>query len=298
MSNTLDLKSSGFGIELEGFILGPDGKPLSRINGESSYLVLNQALLNPEWLSAELLSCQAEIKSKVHASLNQAIKEIVLFRDIINFKLNEISPGAYFATVATCDMTHVELLAADQTAPSFERIKQWTQTARGCEILLSSATCSMQICVSEHFVGMHQDAKWLWTQKAFAYLSKNADSILSLNHTNRYVIGEQLIREVKYDNFVHAGLIDVFGVEGITRPNGMLLDKWYMAHSGVTSIEQMNSKDGHSILAKAKMIPGTTNVICIEYRFKDAIEDIPQCAQDIYDVHEDLCLSVIFDKSM
>mgnify|MGYP006419562407 CR=1 FL=1 len=292
MSNTLDLKSSGFGIELEGFILGPDGKPLSRINGESSYLVLSRELSNPEWLSAELLSCQAEIKSKVHVSLNQAIKEIVLFRDVINFTLNRIFPGAYFSTIATCEMGHVELLAADPSAPSFERIKQWTQTSRGCEILRSTATCSMQLCVSEHFVGMSQNAKWLWLQKAFAYLSNNADSILSLNYTNRCEIGEKLIREVKYDNFVRAGLIDFFGLEGITRPNGMHLAKWYMAHSGVTNIEQMNSKDGHSILAKGKMIPGTTNVICIEYRFKDAIEDILQCAHAIYDVHEDLCLSV------
>jgi len=291
MSNTLELNSSGFGIELEGFILGPDGKPLSRINGDSSYLALSRALSNPEWLSAELLSCQAEIKTKVHDGLNQAIDEIVMFRDIINFTLEKICPGAYFATVATSDMRNVELLAADPHAPSFERIKQWTQTSQGCEILRSSATCSMQICVSEHFVGMDQDAKWLWLQKAFAYLANNADSILSLNHTNRYLIGEQLIRAVKYDNFVRSGLIDVFGVEGITRPNGMLLDKWYMAHSGVTTIEQMNSKDGHSILAKGKMIPGTTNVICIEYRFKDAIEDIQQCAQDIYNVHEDLCLN-------
>ena len=61
MSNTLELNRKGFGIELEGFIMGPDAKPLAQINGESSYKVLSRALGSVDWLSAELLSCQAEI---------------------------------------------------------------------------------------------------------------------------------------------------------------------------------------------------------------------------------------------
>jgi len=298
MSNTLELNRKGFGIELEGFIMGPDAKPLAQINGESSYKVLSRALGSADWLSAELLSCQAEIKTEVHETLKQAVCEIQRLKDLVNFTLARICPGAYFATVATADMSQVELIAADPTAPSFARVLEWSKTNQGQEILRSTATCSMQICVSNQFYGMTQIQKWEWLQNAFSYLHINGESILNLNESNRFVIGEELIQNVKRQNFQNAGLLDKYGLTWITRPCGSDLDKWYMAHSGVLNISEMNSKDGHSIYAKGKMIPGTLDVICIEYRFKDATENIPECAKDIYDVHDDLCISTKLDKKM
>jgi len=56
---SLNTTDHGFGIELEGFIVDASGLPLAQIHGQSSYLMLKQALGFPSWMSAELLSCQA-----------------------------------------------------------------------------------------------------------------------------------------------------------------------------------------------------------------------------------------------
>ena len=293
MSTTLDLKSSGFGIELEGFIVDRFGTPLPLINGESSYLALKNALNNPEWLSAELLSCQAEVKTaQVHTSCESALVEIKRHMDTVNSALNLLLPGCYLDTSATINMAGVDLVAADPSASSYNRVLQWSQTRSGREILRSTATCSMQLCVSNHHKDMDYAARWLWLQQAYAYLHANAEQILSINHTDRFKVGEELIQSVKLESFRDMQLLEAYDREWITRPCGRDLDKWYMAHSGVRDIRLMNSKDAHSILAKGKLIPGTKDLICIEYRFKDAEKNLDHCLRRIMDIHDNiLCCS-------
>jgi len=286
MSNTLDLDSTGFGIELEGFIVDKNGNPLSLIAGESSYLALKNALGAPEWLSAELLSCQAEVKTeKVHPCSELALAEINRHIDTVNSALNKLLPGCFFDTSATTNMSGVDLIAADPNESSYNRVLEWSQTPRGREILRSTATCSMQLCVSNHLEGMNYSDRWLWLQNAYDYLHKNAEQILALNHSNRFKVGEELIRSVKANNFRQLGLLDKYGLEWITRPCGRDLQNWYMAHSGVLSLTQMNSKDAHSILAKGKLVPGTKDLVCIEYRFKDAETNLERCLESILNVH-------------
>jgi len=292
MSKTLDLKSSGFGIELEGFIVDRFGNPLPLINGESSYLTLKNALGNPEWLSAELLSCQAEVKTEqVHTSSELALAEIKRHINTVNSALNSLLPGCYLDTSATINMAGVDLIAADPSASSYNRVLQWSQTRSGREILRSTATCSMQLCVSKHLVEMDFSARWLWLEQAYAYLYANADQILSINHTDRFKVGEELIQSVKADSFRELQLLEKYDLEWITRPCGRDLDKWYMAHSGVKDIQLMNSKDAHSILAKGKLIPGTQDLICIEYRFKDAETNLDDCLRSIMDIHDNILCS-------
>jgi len=289
---SLNTTDHGFGIELEGFIVDASGKPLAQIHGQSSYLMLKQALGFPSWMSAELLSCQAEVKTeRVHTRAEMALREILEHVDELNQALRSLVPGARFETVASCNMNNVPLIAADPSEGSFARVQQWSQTEAGREILRSTATCSMQLCVSEGLQDLHFDERRIWLQNAFGWLSSNAEEVLKCNHSDRIRIAEELLQTVKRSNFERAGLLKLHPVEWITRPDGKDLQEWYMAHSGVSVLSQMHSKDAHSIFAKGKMLPGTMDLICLEYRFKDAESNLWQCLRTILDIHENMLLA-------
>ena len=73
-----------------------------------------------------------------------------------------------------------------------------------------------------------------------------------------------------------------------------------MAHSGVSEIADIQSKDAHGLLLKGKMIymldqiQHTSNIssnlythdlVCLEHRWADAKPDVKKVANDAYNLH-------------
>lgn len=295
---TLIQNAYGYGIEQEAWIVNKSGHPITRIGGESAYLALRKEIQeitgnDPEWLSAELLSCQAEVKTtKVHTNTHEALEEINYHIVTANRALEQMNSSWYLETVAYKDMNGVELVAADPNAASFRRVQQWSQTEQGRELLRKTAICSMQLCVSAGLEDMDKKAKLRLLARCYNYLSKHYRNIQEINHYSpRLDIIENLIISVKKNNFVQAGLLANAGRSDywITRPDDLTendITHWYMAHSGVSEIAQIDSKDAHGLLLKGKIPKGSLDLVCMEHRWRDAGCDISNVVDTVYDLHE------------
>ena len=81
--NTLVCDKFGYGIEQEGWIVDQHGRPVALINGVSAFVAVRDKIReqtgkDPKWLSAEPLSCMAEVKTlKVVKNIKEAIWEII-----------------------------------------------------------------------------------------------------------------------------------------------------------------------------------------------------------------------------
>ena len=79
--DTLILDRTGYGAEEENWICDQYGKPVMRLQDTTAYLALRREMQqilgkDPECLSAELLGCQAELKTGVHATPKEVIEEL------------------------------------------------------------------------------------------------------------------------------------------------------------------------------------------------------------------------------
>ena len=128
--DTLILDRTGVGIEQEAWIVDAYGKPVTIINGQPAYLAVRNQIQqqtgeDPTYLSAELLSCQAEVKTlELHSSANQAIGEIKERLALVDSALGSLQNGYHLETVAYKDMREVDLVAADPNAPSYRRVQE------------------------------------------------------------------------------------------------------------------------------------------------------------------------------
>ena len=298
--DTLKINQYGYGIEQEGWICDKTtGKPVASINGNSAYLALKQQWTQnlgcePECLSPELLSCQAEIKTTVvHSDLQDALLEIEEHVESINQALKMIDPNLVFETTAYKDMSGVKLIAADPSAASYKRFKEWSLTEKGKELLRSTAICSTQLCVSKGLDRFNVEQRETLLSRAYAYLTQHYNQLQEINHRSpRLEIVEGLIIEVKKNNFDSLELLEARDLTWITRPDGTDLQRWYMAHSGVSELSQIQSKDAHGLLLKGKTIDGTMDLVCMEHRWADAQVDINKCVSNILDVHNRMMDSI------
>lgn len=303
--NTLILDRTGVGIEQEAWIVDAYGKPVTTIKGRPAYLAVRDELEqqtgeDPTYLSAELLSCQAEVKTlELHSSPTQAISEIQERLAQVNTALGSLQNGYHLETVAYKDMRGVDLVAADPNAPSYKRVQEWSSTDAGRELLRKTAICSMQLCVSHGLSTLDQDQKLELLARCYDYLSKHYGVIQELNaHSPRLGIIEDLIISVKRDNFNKLGLLSDSNRSEtwITRPENLNVSDligWYLAHSGVETVSEMDSKDAHGLLLKGKMRKGTLDLVCMEHRWADADTNLSLVAGKINDMHKrmiDACL--------
>jgi len=310
--NNLDLENVGYGIEQECWIVNPaTGKPVAEINGVSSYLAISQLMSDldgfkdPE-ISAELLSCQLELKTPVLGSPKEAIEYIKDKMAYINDRIKCL--GVQFETVGHKNMGGVPLLAADPNAASYDRVQEWSKTPEGVELLRSTAICSTQLCVSAGLESYSPEQKLKILSSCYKYLSDNYLYLQQINNNSpRLEIVDHLIITVKKDNFSKAGLIG--GSTGrdetwITRPDGSNLLDWYMAHSGVLELDKINDKDAHGLLVKGKLAPMQAtdkipDLVCIEHRWPDAKPNLTDSLAKILEVHEnmiDFSLSSLLDN--
>jgi len=292
--NTLVCDKFGYGIEQEGWIVGLDGKPMTTIAGRSAYLMVRDEVAQitgaePGWLSAELLSCQAEVKTEyVHATAKEALDEIKEHIATLKRAMQRLHSSLGFETVAYKDMRGVELVAADPNAPSYKRVQEWSSTEHGRELLRKTAICSTQLCVSDGLQGLSIEDKLRMLSQNYAYLTANYPWIQEINgYSPRLGIIEDLIISVKRDNFMQAGLIgpNAHDSTWITRPDGTDLQAWYMAHSGAKTLAEMDSKDAHGLLMKGKMRPTTMDLVCMEHRWADAQADLDFVLSQLMLVH-------------
>lgn len=296
--DTLILDRTGVGIEQEAWIVDAYGKPVTIINGQPAYLAVRNQIQqqtgeDPTYLSAELLSCQAEVKTlELHSSANQAIGEIKERLALVDSALGSLQNGYHLETVAYKDMYGVDLVAADPDAPSYRRVQEWSSTDSGRELLRKTAICSMQLCVSDGLRTLDQQEKLALLARCYGFLSKHYEEIQELNaHSPRLGIIEDLIIAVKRDNFNRLGLLaDSNRSETwITRPDELSVSDligWYLAHSGVETISEMDSKDAHGLLLKGKMRKGTVDLVCMEHRWADADTNLSLVAGKINDMHK------------
>lgn len=294
--DTLILDRTGYGAEEENWICDQYGKPVMRLQDTTAYLALRREMQqilgkDPECLSAELLGCQAELKTGVHASAKEVIEELEYHSNIANLALHNIDPNLRLESVAYKNMDGIELVAADPSAPSYQRVLDWSQTANGRELLRKTAICSTQLCVSDGLENLNAQQKRQLLARCYGFLSDNYGVIQELNaNSPRLGIIEELIISVKKDNFDKLGLLAESGRDEtfITRPNNMNeadLIAWYMAHSGVLKAEDIKSKDAHGLLLKGKMITGTMDLGCFEHRWADASPDRQNVIANIYAMH-------------
>lgn len=308
--STLECGKYGYGIEQEGWIVDQDGRPVALINGVSAFAVVRDTIReltgeDPKWLSAELLSCQAEVKTlNVAKNINEAICEIIYSLELLRQAIKSIDPNLDFVTVAYKDMRGIPLVAADPDAPSFRRVHDWSQTPDGMELLRKSAICSLQLCVSAGLENMTPEDKLRLLVASYNYTTNNYEEINIINEqSTRLQLVEELIIPVKEPNFRQAGLLNDRELTYITRPTFRSVDDlfaWKMAHSGVSEIADIQSKDAHGLLLKGKMIymldqiQHTSNIssnlythdlVCLEHRWADAKPDVKKVANDAYNLH-------------
>ena len=104
-------------------------------------------------------------------------------------------------------------------------------------------------------------------------------------------------------SFRQAGLLNHRELKYITKPIFRSVDDlfaWMMAHSGVSKVAEIQSKDAHGLLLKAKVIylldqmqniphissnANTHDLVCLEHRWPDAKSDIKEVAYDAYNFH-------------
>ncbi len=310
--NTLVCDKYGYGIEQEGWIVDQDGKPVALIDGISAFALVRDRIRemtsrDPEWLSAELLSCQAEVKTlKVEKNIDDAIREIIYRVSVLRKALKKIDPNLNFETVAYKDMGAIPLVAADPDAPSYNRVRAWSKTPDGMELLRKSAICSTQLCVSAGLENMTREAKLKLLVASYNYTTNNYDVIKRVNgQSSRLKLIEELIIPVKKDNFRQAGLLNNRKLDHITRPTFRSIEDlvdWMMAHSGVTEVSKIQAKDAHGLLLKGKVIylpdqdqstahisynadTHDLNLVCFEHRWPDAKLNLTQVANDACDFH-------------
>jgi len=302
---SLILDKTGIGIEQEAWIVDAYGKPVTIINGKPAYLALRDTLeqqtgQEPTYLSAELLSCQAEVKTlELHSSPKDALREIREHLNTVNSVLSSLGNGLQLETEAYKDMRGIDLIAADPDAPSYRRVLEWSATDSGCELLRKTAICSMQLCVSSGLDNMAEISKLELLARCYDYLSGNYQGIQELNNFSpRLGIIEDLIISVKRDNFNQLRLLEQSNRKDtwITRPDNLSVSdliQWYLAHSGVETVSEMDSKDAHGLLLKGKMRKGTLDLVCMEHRWADACENLDLVASKINDMHNrmmDTCI--------
>lgn len=269
----------GNGVEVEGFLLRDDGRPVELIKGKPSaeFVIAEVTRRHPGLhgsLTLEQASPMLEISTGVHDDFANAIDEIFEKKTLLNAVAARHGARLVFTPVPPKPFRFIAA-ASDPTSHSFQLVEEWSKAVDGKEQLLATATASVQFNTSTLFRGKNRQQCWEIARAVhnklssnFAELNKENGKLVDARGRTRLEIATWLLHRVKVERFAAKGM----PIEWSTLPppfeDVKAMQWWMCAHSDVKSIRRAQCKKEHAFTGKIKR----RGFWAVETRVDDAVD--------------------------
>ncbi len=269
----------GKGVEVEGFLLRDDGRPVELINGKpaAEFVIAEVTRRHPGLhgsLTLEQASPMVEVSTGVHDDVATAIDEIFEKKTLLNAVAARHGARLVFTPVPPKPFRFIAA-SSDPTSHSFQLVEEWSKTVDGDAQLLATATASVQFNTSTPFRGKNRQQRWEIARVVHNKLSSNFEALNKENGKlvdsrgrTRLEIAAWLLHRVKAERFAAKGM----PIEWSTLPppfeDVKAMQWWMCAHSDVRNIGKAECKKEHAFTGKIKR----KGFWAIETRVDDAVD--------------------------
>lgn len=274
------------GVEAEGFIVnGQRAKERIHELPASEWLMDRVKAVIPELadnLSFEQASVMIEVKSDTFPEETEAVRQVLVIRGVLDRILEEVGCKLIFEPILKEDFEFVAA-TSDPNSRAQQLIHEWGgDTPEGLRKLKSTVVAGLQVNDSRPYKGidgyderleLSRRIHNLYTEN-FEVLDRENGKIRNFEGLSRMDKLRILIPEVKKDRFAAHGYTDplVAAFPGHF-PTVEAMQKWMMAHSGVTRFMDADSKNEHGLLVKTKRPKNSHGAWIAESRIDDAVDD-------------------------